>query len=238
MKPIKLILFVAALAAIFLAAGLACGADKLIDAPAQVAPYKLVDAKLSGEWESAIWSIEPEAAVDSRVSADGKLFTFVAPPGQYVIRNLAVNFTKKLVAQGKAVVTIGDAAPVPPGPTPPGPTPEPPKPVPTALFGIVVEETKDRTPAQAALILSAEVEAAFKQAGGQWRTIDPWDNTGKRKDLGAALNKYSARADELKIRPALFIAAPNGTVYYEGKLPATVAETLALVAKIRKGGKL
>jgi len=216
---------------------LACGADKLIDAPAQVQPYRFVDVKVLGEFESAIFTVEPETGVDQRVSADGRVLTFVAPPGAYTVRVVAVSFSAKKLAQGKAVVTIGEA-PVPPGPTPPTPpTPEPPKPpTPKVLWAIVVEETSERTKEQAAVLLSPKVEAAFKATGGKLQIIDGWDASGKRRDVGP-LKLYVDRSEALKIRPLLVIVGPDGTVYHEGALPAKVADVESVVAKILKGGK-
>jgi hypothetical protein len=136
---------------------------------------------------------------------------------------------------------VFDGQPIPPGPTPPPVPPippvPPPVPVPTTLVGIVIEETKERTPAQAVVLLSPKVGALFKADGGQFRIVDPWDDAGNRRDVGVAMRPYVVRAEALKIKPCLFIVSPDGVVYSEGLLPAKVADVEALVAKIRKGDK-
>jgi hypothetical protein len=105
------------------------------------------------------------------------------------------------------------------------------------LFGVVVKETKERTPAQAVVILSPKVDMLFTATKGTLQTCDPWDDAGKVRDLGPALNPYVKRAIELKVKPAFFVVAPDGTVFSEGPLPAKVADVEALMAKILKGGK-
>lgn len=137
-----------------------------------------------------------------------------------------------------SVIATVNGAPVPPvPPVPPTPPIPPPVPVPTTLFGIVVEESKERTPAQAVVLLSPKVGALFKADGGQFRIVDPWADDGSRRDVGVAMRPYVVRAEALKIKPYLFIVSPDGTVYSEGLLPAKVADVETLVVKIRKGGK-
>lgn len=132
------------------------------------------------------------------------------------------------------VITYGTAPIPPPAPPPPKPEP-PPKPKPTTLWGIVLEESSTRTPAQASVILAPKVAELFKPDKGQLRVIDPWDGSKIKAGVEIAIKPYAERADTLKIRPALFVVDPSGVVYYEGKLPEKVAEVEALVAKIRRG---
>ena len=135
------------------------------------------------------------------------------------------------------VVTTGNT-PTPPPVPPVPPTPDPPvPPVPTVLWAIVIEESKERTPAQAAVLLSPRTVALFKASGGQFRIVDAWDDAGKRRDVGAEMKPYADRADVTKVKPLLFIVSPDGVVYFEGKLPAKVEDVEAIVAKIKKGGK-
>lgn len=144
MKRLRTLMFVLALVP-----ALAVGADGpkgsgLIECPETMDAFKMIDAKVTGSWESAIWSIEPEAKVDWRTSADGKVYTFVAPPGTYTLRLVAADFTAKKLGQDKKVVVIGEA-PLPPSPDPP----EPPKPVPGTkyqLMFVVETATLDNLP--------------------------------------------------------------------------------------------
>jgi hypothetical protein len=142
---------------VFLAATLAAIAvlagepSTLIDAPDQVAPYKLVDAKINGDWESAIWELAPEGKADLRIAADGKSLIFVAPPGDYTLRAVVVNFTAKKLAQGKRAITIGDPKP----PTPPEP-PEPPlPPSPAAAAKQLAIDAAKKLPQGAELVADA-----------------------------------------------------------------------------------
>lgn len=236
MKPAKVAVVALAIAAWFCLIGVLCSAEPpkpLIEAPEKVEPYRLIEFKAAGDWESVLWEIEPEDRVDVRIGENGKSGIFVAPPGVYKLRAWATNFTQKKQTQAKHSITIGD----PPPPPKPEPKPEPkpdPKPKPTTLWGIIIEETAKRTSAHASVILSPKVESLFEPAG-RFLVLDAWRDDGARRDLGAA-SAYAKRADDLKVKPALFIVDPDGTVYYEGRLPETVGEVEALVAKIRREG--
>lgn len=95
-----------------------------IEGPDKIAAFKFVDLKVSGEWESALWEIEPEANVDSRESDGGKTLTFVAPPGTYTARAYLISFTAKKAAKAKKTVVIeGAVTPDPLDPPEPPPVP-------------------------------------------------------------------------------------------------------------------
>lgn len=123
-----------------------------------------------------------------------------------------------------------------PGPDPkpdprPDPKPDPkpdPLPVPTVLWGIVVEETAKRTAEQAVVMASPKTRAVFD--AGNFRPVD--------KDLVVSpdLKPYVERAGKQAL-PVLFVVDDKGKVYFEGPLPATVADLETLVAKLRKGTK-
>ena len=176
------------------------------------------------------------------VSPDGKTLVLTpVPPMKFRVvgtgPNAANGFIPVLVndipdlLDWNLLVTFGgQPGPQPnPNPVPPPPPPPPPPPVPTVLFGIIAEESKERTPAQAVVIL--------KVGGGKLEIADPWKDDGTRYDLGPVMKKYVDRAIELKIKPALFIVSPAGVVYFEGPLPAKPEDVEALIAKIRKGGR-
>jgi hypothetical protein len=129
-----------------------------------------------------------------------------------------------------------EGAPGPtPGPTPVPPTPIPPTPIPPPtppadLWGVVVEESSARTPAQGIVLLSPKVRALFRPQ--EFRLLDkdppatpdmqPWINLAKAKGLTL---------------PVLFLFDSKGVVYYQGDLPATVAAMETLVGKIKTGGQ-
>ena len=139
-------------------------------------------------------------------------------------------------------VIIGEAPPVPPGPTPPdpkppGPTPDP-APIPTAGFRfLIVEETAERSklPADQREIIGSTVlrlalnAACAKGPDGkspEWRIID--------KDAPMAAESkvwQDAMARPRKSLPWLIVS--NGTTGFEGPLPATVNEVLAIVEKYK-----
>lgn len=106
------------------------------------------------------------------------------------------------------------------------PIPPLPPPVPSELWGVVIEETTERTPQQAIVLASPEVRALFDK--GEFRVID--DDT----PVGADLRPYLDRAKGKKL-PQLYLVDSKGTVCYEGPLPATVAEMKSLVAKYKPG---
>jgi hypothetical protein len=124
------------------------------------------------------------------------------------------------------------------GPSPnPGPEPKPdPKPDPqpiVKLFGIIiVEESKDRTPPQAAV--QAAIHKACDAKKLQYARLDQnvVDETGKPPaDMAAWLAKAKG-----KTLPYLLLVGENGQVAWEGSQPATEAAALELLKKY--GGTL
>lgn len=110
----------------------------------------------------------------------------------------------------------------------PDPKPEPqPKP-PVELWGFVVEESADRTPQQAIVLGSMDVRSQLVEK--RLRVMD------KDLEVEDVLKTYQARAAG-KTLPMLFLTGPDGTLYYEGPLPATVDDMLKLVAETKGGGK-
>jgi len=122
-----------------------------------------------------------------------------------------------------------------PGPNPnpdpdPPPPPPPPPPVPAELWGIVVEESAERTPQQAIVIASPVVRALFDK--GEFRVVDD------DMEVESAIKPYIERAKG-KLLPQFYVVDAKGTIFYEGPLPATVADMQKLVAglKAKGGGK-
>ena len=133
------------------------------------------------------------------------------------------------------VVVIGEAPPVPPGPGP-KPDPTPPAPIPVAgLRVLIVEETEDRPklPANQTLILGSTLLRSWlnascaKGADGrspEYRILD--------KDTPMATDAKHWQDAMKRPRSQLpWIVISNGTTGFEGPLPATVDETLALLKK-------
>jgi len=154
-------------------------------------------------------------------AADGQVYlvlSVVTPGGQ-----LVMPFT---------VVPYG--APTPgPGPSPgPGPGPIP---VPGGkLFVLIVTETAQQTPQQAAVINSKAADEYIAAKSWQRRVADKdtVDENGKvPTDLAAWLDKAKAWNAGGGKWPYLNIADGSGAVVYEGALPATEAEYVALLKK-------
>jgi len=119
-----------------------------------------------------------------------------------------------------------------PGPDPqPDPQPDPvPPPVPTSLWAIVVAESSTRTPQQAIVLASPVVRKLFQDE--HLRIVDPKDDAGQPTPVNDDVKAYVQRAVG-KTTPVLFLVSPDGTVYYEGDLPDSVAAMTALVAKYK-----
>lgn len=106
-----------------------------IEGETKVKPHTLVRLKAEVVCVNAsvLWDVWPfDAAVDVATTPQG-VFEFVAPPGTYTIQMTAYSVGDKgqpIVSRARAVVTIGDVGPVPPGPKPPEPGPQPKPPVP------------------------------------------------------------------------------------------------------------
>jgi len=155
-------------------------------------------------------------------AADGQsyLVLSLSVPGG----NLAIPY---VVAPYGAVPTPG------PGPSPdPGPGPTP---VPSGkLFVLIVTETAQQTPQQAAVINSKAADEYIAAKSWQRRVADKdtVDENGKvPTDLAAWLDKAKAWNAGGGKWPYLNIADGSGAVVYEGALPATEAEYLALLKK-------
>lgn len=125
-------------------------------------------------------------------------------------------------------------------PTPgPGPSPDPgpgPTPVPSGkLFVLIVTETAQQTPQQAAVINSKAADEYIAAKSWQRRVADKdtVDENGKvPTDLAAWLDKAKAWNAGGGKWPYLNVADGSGAVVYEGALPATEAEYVALLKKL------
>lgn len=165
-------------------------------------------------------SAGPAAAI-AMPAADGQVYlvlSVVTPGGQ-----LVMPFT---------VVPYGVPTPGP-GPEPgPGPGPIP---VPGGkLFVLIVTETAQQTPQQAAVINSKAADEYIAAKSWQRRVADKdtVDENGKvPTDLAAWLDKAKAWNAGGGKWPYLNIADGSGAVVYEGALPATEAEYVALLKK-------
>ena len=121
----------------------------------------------------------------------------------------------------------GKVGPKPdPGPTP-DPNPPPPPPGPLAeMWVIVVEETSQRTPEQARVLLDPTVRQWMANHQHHFRILDK-DQTST--DLTEWIERAAAQTETAL--PYLFIVDDSGVVSFEGPLPIGPLEMLSLVKK-------
>jgi hypothetical protein len=153
-----------------------CSAAEGIEGPETIEPFKFIDFRAIGDWESAIWDVSP-AASDLRTAEGGKTLTFLAPPGTYQVSGILVNFSQKRILQVKKSLTVGQGGPAPDPQPGPGPQPAP---GPKIAHLVVVEESSQRTVEAARAIASKPVREALATKGIQWHLLDkdqtaqPW----------------------------------------------------------------
>ena len=92
------------------------------------------------------------------------------------------------------------------------------------MWLIIVEETAERTPEQARVLLDPTVRKWMEKNGHHFRTCD--------KDQSAEdLQEWIHRALQAADLPRLFAVSESGEVVFEGPLPHSPLEMLALVKK-------
>ncbi len=120
-------------------------------------------------------------------------------------------------------------------PTPgPGPGPAP-DPVPAGkLFVLIVTETKDQTPEQAAVVNSQAARDLMAAKAWQWRVVDQdvVDENGRPPpDISKWINQAKTWAAAGNKLPCLMVLDEQGAVLSQGAVPATEAAYLDLLKK-------
>lgn len=133
------------------------------------------------------------------------------------------------------VITIG--TPTPPGPGPgPGPGPIPPSPIPDkglrVLFIYKATELGKLTQAQANILASTDIRTYLRSKCA----MGPDNQTPEYRfwDLDKPPDNDSPAMGKLLARPRKsvpWVVISTGTAGYEGPLPATIADTMALLQK-------
>jgi hypothetical protein len=186
-----------------------------------------------------------------KVIQRGSSLLFSGKAGTYTVSLIAVDFGQEILDEATATVTIGKGPPIPPvppvPPTPPVPPvppappvppvpPTPPAPIPSAGFRalIVYDTAKVATlPREQQLILFSKSVRDYLNATavkgtdsktGEWRIYDKDTDVSKESQLW-----QDAMKRPRKELPWLIVS--NGKSGFEGPLPATVADTLALFKK-------
>lgn len=117
-----------------------------------------------------------------------------------------------------------------------GQTPWSPPDTPTAkaFLVLIVEETAERTPELADLLLSAELRAAVTGLGHRWRVVDQhaieWDGQPARV-LGPWRELPALSAGQSRALPWVLFVSSDGRVLYEGPLPRSAGEVVELVRR-------
>jgi hypothetical protein len=208
--------------------------------PDLIAPYRLVKFALVGGKANAAWLVQPVELAS--VEPMGQEVLFTGPPHRYTIICFATVGVKPYIFTATCTILAG--APIPP-PVPPGPTPVPPDPapepapVPPAPIGapglrvLMVYESEDLSrypPAQLYVLTDTNLRTYLNGACAKLDNIPEyrvWD-----KDVDTT--KESALWQEAMKRPRGTLPAilvSNGTTGYDGPLPMTSAEAIALIQK-------
>lgn len=219
---------------LLLVADSAFAGDLKIVGETKVPAHRLVRLEASGaEPDAAIlWDVIPEEVADVE-ERDGKLW-FVAPPGQYKIKLRTIK--GKAVQTARATVTIGDGDPTP-GPQPPGPGPQPPPPSPAAPIAapgfrvlIVYQDQMPLPLAQHSVIYGQAMRNYLnakcpREPSGQ-ASYRIWDAD---LDVSQSPKHYQDAYNRVRLRQLPYLVVSNGTTGWEGPLPASEAETLAIL---------
>lgn len=114
-----------------------------------------------------------------------------------------------------------------PGPTPPTPAPVVARPV--AAF-VIVEETADAANDRGAFLMDPGLAAAIKAQGLLHLVFDK--DAAADPAFPAGLQGYAKRAAGQKL-PRVFLTDAAGKLLFEGDLPASPADFVALLAKFK-----
>lgn len=191
-----------------------------------------------------ILSIDPQAGPQTVrgkfVEAPGKTVTkkfaekylyFVEPAstGRSEVLVVPVGATDAKTVQRRLIDSqlAPQPPPVPPEPVPP--VPPSPSPIPSDRLRVlaVYESAATLTDQQTGVLRSVLIQEAVKQAGGEWRV---WDKDINVDVPGVDPFWVAAMKRARTSLPWVILSSPKG--FYEGPLPASVNEMIALVKKV------
>lgn len=99
---------------------------------------------------------------------------------------------------------------------------------------LIVEETAERTPDLADLLLSAELRAAVTGLGHRWRVVDQhaieWDGSPARV-LGPWRELPALPSGQSRGLPWVLFVQSDGRVLFEGPLPRSAGDVVELVKR-------
>jgi len=191
----------------------------------EVSEHKFVRLSLEGKFESAIWEVEPEEKVDWEVLDGGKRIIFVAPPGEYVVRVFAIDFSEKKFSKTKVKVVIkksGVNGDVPPTPTP-------------GKLSVMVIYDPDRLDnygaEQAAIFTSKEVREYLEKHCDREGDVPTYRFLSDKADVVGMSEKLRKWYEEAKKLPLPSLVISNGRDVWAGPLPKNVEEFMKVLRK-------
>lgn len=211
-----------------IAAPIAADAIPTIAGPDETPAGKPAWFAVTGISSSASAAFLPTALLDtdpSRVVQGNALF-WVAQPGEYVLTAIVVDWdAKRFTPLSKQVTVTGEPDPNPPVP------PVPPVPVPGERFVLIVSETKDRTPQEAATL--ATLRRWLTDQKIQWRIIDPTTEAEWMEPHAAKLKEAGVKGTALVVFAPASDSHPGAYLVVE-PLPGRSQEAIALIEEALK----
>lgn len=210
-----------------IAASIAADMVPEITGPDSIPAGKPAWFSVTGVSGSASAAFMPTALLDtspSRVVAGNALF-WVGEPGTYVLTAIVVDWdAKRFTPLSKQITVTGDK------PNPPVP-PVPPVPVPGDRFVLIVSETKDRTPEEAATL--ATLRRWLTDKGVQWRIIDPTTEAEWMRPHAAKLKEVGVKGSALMVFAQPTDSHPGAYLAVE-PLPGRSQEAIARIEEALK----
>jgi hypothetical protein len=209
-----------------IAASIAADTVPEIAGPDEVAAGKPAWFAVTGVSGSASAAFMPTALLDtspSRVMAGNALF-WVAEPGTYVLTAIVVDWdAKRFTPLSKQITVTGDK---PNPPVPPTPTPTP-----GERFVLIVSETKDRTPEEAATL--ATLRRWLTERGLEWRIVDPTTEAAWMEPHAAKLKEAGVKGTALVVYVPASDSQPGAYLAVE-PLPGRSQEAIARIEEALK----
>ena len=199
-----------------------------IAGPDEIPAGKPAWFSVTGVSGSASAAFMPTALLDtspSRVVSGNALF-WVSEPGTYVLTAIVVDWdAKRFTPLSKQVTVTGDK-PNPPVPPTPDPTP-----VPGERFVLIVSETQDRTPQEAATL--AALRRWLTDRGVDWRIIDPTTEAAWMEPHAAKLKEAGIKGTALMVFVPASDSQPGAYLVVE-PLPGRSQEAIARIEEALK----
>lgn len=203
--------------------GLVFGQTLTIDVPAQSQPYTLIDATATPGMNGYLWILKLPNGTESteirRTGPNGDTICFTGPPGKLTLEVIATT-ANCVPLRAVAHPVIGEA----PAPNPqPGPSPE------KVAAVVVVIESSQQTPDQAAVILDTKWRDYLRGLKVPFRVVDP-DVKDQAGDVPSDLAPALTAAKATPGHDCCFVFEGGNVICKP--LPATPAAMLALFKMI------